>query len=142
MGSDYLYDYHDFINRVIWIPTHMTGHDQLLGAYWFLRALFLGSLFAFILLLIKEKIVKLYRIKESYIDISSLVVTFFITVLVNHFRFIVPYFHCGSQPSLAASFILIVFFSRSITSISLVGSCHYYPFLLFFSDRFLAIRYE
>lgn len=112
MGSDHLYDYQDFIDRAIWIPTHMTGHDQLLGAYWFMRALFLGSLFAFILLLIKEKIVRRYHVKESYLDISSLVVTISISVLINHFSFIVPYFHCGSQPSLAASFILIGFFFK------------------------------
>lgn len=51
-------------------------------------------------------------VKESYLDNSSLVVTISISVLMNHFSFIVPYFHCGSQPSLAASFILIGFFFK------------------------------
>ena len=38
-----LYTATDFINKAISITTKMQGHEQLLGGYWFMKLLFIGS---------------------------------------------------------------------------------------------------
>ena len=45
-----LYSQNDFFERFRSIVFLMQGHEQLLGGYWFMRALFFGSLIAFVLL--------------------------------------------------------------------------------------------
>lgn len=43
-----LYSLTDFAKRTLMIVTSMSGSDQLLGGYWFLKSLFVGSFIAYL----------------------------------------------------------------------------------------------
>lgn len=45
-----LYTTADFVKRAISVTTQMQGHEQLLGAYWFMKLLFVGSFIFYIAL--------------------------------------------------------------------------------------------
>lgn len=45
-----LYDNDDFALKTFHILTRMTDNEQLLGGYWFLRSLFVGSIIGFIVI--------------------------------------------------------------------------------------------
>lgn len=45
-----LYTTADFVKRAISVTTQMQGHEQLLGAYWFMKLLFIGSFIFYIAL--------------------------------------------------------------------------------------------
>lgn len=44
-----LYEVKDFISHGMAVLTRMEGHEQLLGGYWFLKELFLGSIIGFLI---------------------------------------------------------------------------------------------
>lgn len=44
-----LYEVKDFISHGMSVLTQMEGHEQLLGGYWFLKELFLGSIIGFLI---------------------------------------------------------------------------------------------
>lgn len=54
VGSS-LYTMNDFLSHGIHIVTLMYGHEQLLGTFWFMRELFLGSLLFYLLLRITRQ---------------------------------------------------------------------------------------
>ena len=107
MGSSQKYETKDFIFKAYTIITHMNGHDQLLGGYWFLRALFFGSLFAFLLISLSSFVKKRYGVSEKASTVFLILVPLFITMLINHVHLIVPFFHFGAQPTLASVFFII-----------------------------------
>ena len=107
MGSSLKYENKDFIFKAYTIITHMNGHDQLLGGYWFLRALFVGSLFAFMLIFFSSYVHKRYGFSDRNLMVILIMVPLFITMLINQTHFIVPFFHFGSQPTLASVFFIL-----------------------------------
>ena len=43
----HLYEWKEFVVGIVHIITRMTDNEQLLGGYWFLKSLFLGSLIGY-----------------------------------------------------------------------------------------------
>ncbi len=43
-----LYSWNDFAKRFVYIVTRMSGHEQLLGGYWFMKSLFFASFIGFL----------------------------------------------------------------------------------------------
>lgn len=54
--SSHLYTWQETFKKVVSIVTRMSGTEQLLGGYWFLRSLFWGSLIAFFIIRNVKKI--------------------------------------------------------------------------------------
>lgn len=61
-----LYAMTDITERMQNILLHMQGHEQLLGGYWFMRALFFGSIIAFTLLWIINIANRHIKLKSAY----------------------------------------------------------------------------
>lgn len=90
-----LYTATDFINKAISITTKMQGHEQLLGAYWFMKLLFVGS---FIFYLTVK--VLCGRWWGSLILLAA-------TIVLSYFNWRLPYFGIGTREFFAASILYI-----------------------------------
>lgn len=112
MGSDHKYGLHDFMFKTYTIITHMNGHDQLLGGYWFLRALFFGSLIAFLLLYLSYFAQSKWGFKKKFLDLIIVLIPLALTIIINYSQVVIPYFHFGAQPSLVAVFFLVGYIFR------------------------------
>lgn len=90
-----LYNIQEIIKRTIGILFYMGGNEQLLGGYWFLRALFWGSIISIIAL----------RILKYH----SIVLIFLVTCLflLNYTQYYIPVIHISAQPFAAAIFFTI-----------------------------------
>lgn len=90
-----LYTTTDFINKAMSITTKMQGHEQLLGGYWFMKLLFIGS-FIFYLT------VKVLRGRwwGSLILLAA-------TIVLSYFNWRLPYFGIGTREFFAASTLYI-----------------------------------
>lgn len=88
-----LYGLKDYISRALHIVTSMSGNEQLLGGFWFLKSLFVGSLLAYI------------AIRVSRLPLC-MGVFLLISVLMTALEFHVPYFGIGGREFLAAFFFL------------------------------------
>lgn len=88
-----LYTATDFINKAISIATKMQGHEQLLGGYWFMKLLFVGS-FIFYLT------VKVLRgcWWGSLILLAA-------AIVLSYFDWSLRYFHLGTREFFAASIL-------------------------------------
>lgn len=112
MGSDHLYGIQESLYKAFTIVTHMNGHEQLLGGYWFLRALFFGAILAFLLLYAINYVTNNWKVKSIILEVFALVLVIMSSVIINHYKIIIPYFHCGSHATHAATFFLIGFLFR------------------------------
>ena len=88
-----LYIFSDFINHAISIITKMTEHEQLLGGYWFLKSLFVGSLIFY-------GTMKL--LKGSKVGMFLLLL---LSLLLVYMNWKIPYFHVGHREFLAAFYL-------------------------------------
>lgn len=88
-----LYIFSDFINHAISIVTKMTEHEQLLGGYWFLKSLFVGSLIFY-------GTMKL--LKGSKVGMFLLLL---LSLLLVYMNWKIPYFHVGHREFLAAFYL-------------------------------------
>lgn len=89
-----LYDYKETSIRAIKIITVMSGHEQLLGGYWFFKTLLFASLMSFFLI---------KYIKKSYIVLLALIA---ITIIFSAFKLRVPYLGIEAKEFLASSFFV------------------------------------
>ena len=87
-----LYSTADFLEHGKDIVTKMAGHEQLLGGFWFLKSLFVGS----ILFFATRKVV------SRFWGIASLLI---IAILLSYFEWKMPYFRISSREFLASCFI-------------------------------------
>ena len=55
-GVSSLYTYDDFLSRIESILVRMNGHEQLLGGYWFMKALLYGSIIGFVIIFVSARI--------------------------------------------------------------------------------------
>ncbi len=85
----------DFINKAISITTKMQGHEQLLGGYWFMKLLFVGS-FIFYLT------VKVLRSRWW-----GALVLLAAAIVLSYFNWRLPYFGIGTREFFAASILYI-----------------------------------
>ena len=90
-----LYTSADFVKRAISVTTQMQGHEQLLGAYWFMKLLFIGSFIFYIAL----KVLK----RNAWGTLLLLA----ISVLLSLFDWELYYFHIGTRELYAAFFIYV-----------------------------------
>jgi len=91
-----LYSTSDFLSHGISIVTKMGGHEQLLGGYWFLKSLFVGS----IIFLVCRKLLR----KTPIVGVILLLI---VTILLSYLGKKVPYFSIGSREFLAASLLFV-----------------------------------
>lgn len=90
-----LYTTSEFFRHAISIVTKMLGHEQLLGGFWFLKSLFVGSFIFYI----TRKVVR-----SPYISIPFLLG---VTVLLSFMNWKIPYFAIGARETLGALFLMV-----------------------------------
>lgn len=90
----FLYDVKEYLSRLLHIVTRMTGHEQLLGGFWFLKSLFLGSIIFF------------YTKKVISNALVGCLVLMSITLLLSFLNLRAPYFLIDSKDFLASFFIM------------------------------------
>ena len=88
-----LYTFSDFIDHAISIITKMTEHEQLLGGYWFLKSLFVGSVVFYAML----KLLKGYKV--------GMVILLLLSLLLVYTNWKIPYFQVGYRECLAAFYL-------------------------------------
>lgn len=91
----YLYSSIEVIEKAFHIFTKMTDNEQLLGGYWFLRSLFVGSIIGFMV------------IKYIKSPISGGVLLLILTMMLSFVNKSVPYFYVGARETFAALFFVI-----------------------------------
>lgn len=90
-----LYSLTDFVKHAIMIVTSMSGSEQLLGGYWFLKSLFVGSFVAcFFIKFIKNPVVR-----------GGILLA--IAIWTSAFGLSIPFFHISSREFLAAMIFTI-----------------------------------
>lgn len=90
-----LYSFDDFIEKAIRIVTSMSGNEQLLGGYWFLRELFYGAIIS---------LFALKFIRNRYIALFFLL---FVSFVLKLLAIRLPYWGIGSLTFLSASFFIV-----------------------------------
>lgn len=95
----HLYSIKEYISRAFQIITTMRDHEQLLGGYWFLKQLFLGSIFSFF-------IIKRWKNNILLVLINILI----ICVLTNYFNLRIPYISINSLTILSTFFFITGYF--------------------------------
>lgn len=94
-------------NRVWSIVTDMSGTEQLLGGFWFLKQLLLGSVIS----LIAMKIIRKLRIRYHFFgflnDVWSIVFLLLASVMMNKYVLVYPCFNIQSLTVLAAAIFLV-----------------------------------
>lgn len=88
-----LYTATDFLNHAISITTKMQGHERLLGGYWFMKLLFIGS-FIFYLT------VKVLRGRWW-----GPLILLAVAIVLSYFDWSLPYFHFGTREFFAAAIL-------------------------------------
>lgn len=101
-----LYSQNDFFERFRSIVFLMQGHEQLLGGYWFMRALFFGSLIAFVLLWLLNIANKKTKTPRAYPIVIGGGTLLVFCVALNFYHRILLYI-ISPQLMLAAVFFLI-----------------------------------
>lgn len=111
--SQHPYTYKEFISHAISIIISMHGQDILLGGYWFLHALFWGSIIGWSLL-------KITRIPEY-----STIIAVIICIYMNHFHLKVPVIGITPQTISATILFLVgyIFAYRSVNPFRLYQIC-------------------
>lgn len=90
-----LYDWKDVMKNVAKIVIAMNETEQLLGGFWFLKALFLGSFLA------------LGCFKFLRTDLLGVSFLLFVTILMSWFDLEIPVVHIASRTFFAGSFIVM-----------------------------------
>ncbi|MCM1313293.1 MAG: acyltransferase family protein [Bacteroides sp.] len=90
-----LYSWNDFARRFMYIVTRMSGHEQLLGGYWFMKSLFFASLISFLTIKYVRKIV---------IGGGILLAVTFLLYVTN---WSIPYFGIGARETFASVFFVV-----------------------------------
>lgn len=88
-----LYTPSDFIHRAVSITTKMMKHEQLVGGYWFLKSLFVGSIIFYATM----KLLKGHKV--------GMVLLLLLSLLLAYTNWKIPYFHVGYCEFLAAFYL-------------------------------------
>ena len=90
----HLYTLAEFVDHAISIITKMSGHEQLLGGFWFLKSLFVGSLIFYITRLFVKS------------PPARMIVLLALTVILSFTGWKIPYFAIGAREMLGAFFLM------------------------------------
>jgi len=88
-----LYTFSDFINHAISIVTKMKDHEQLVGGFWFLKSLFVGSVIFY---------ATMKLLKGSQV---GMVLLLLLSLLLVYMNWKIPYFQVGHRECLAAFYL-------------------------------------
>ena len=91
----HLYEWKEFLVGIIHIITRMTDNEQLLGGYWFLKSLFLGSLIGY---------TTIKYVKNKWIGGGIILCITIILALTNKSF---PYFEIGARDFFSAEFFFV-----------------------------------
>lgn len=80
------YSREDILSHLSDILIRMQGQEQLLGGYWFLRALFLGSLIAFVVILLMSITSKMLRLSYFSCLLCGGVILSISCLMLNYFN--------------------------------------------------------
>lgn len=80
--SDY-YDISSWLYRLYLITTHFSGHDEMLGGFWFIKELFVVSVLYLFL--------RNYIAKSSKQIIEVLFILLFVAIVMSHFEIEIPW---------------------------------------------------
>lgn len=89
-----LYSVSDFLNRAVSIITKMEEHEQLLGGYWFLKTLFVGSIIFYFI----RRYIKSIRL--------GMLILLLLILLLSFTGWRIPYFSIGAREVLGAFFLM------------------------------------
>lgn len=98
----HLYSIKEYISKAFQIVTAMREHEQLLGGYWFIKQLFLGSILSFF-------IIKKWK---SHL-LAILAGTMIACIFVNYFNLLIPYFGINSLTLLSMFFFISGYYIRT-----------------------------
>ena len=90
-----LYTASDFLHNIVYVATKMQAYEQLLGGYWFLKSLFVGS---FIFYLTARCLNRHW---------CGVLLLLSVTMTLSVLDVYIPYFYIGSREFFAASVIYI-----------------------------------
>lgn len=91
----HLYTWREIGYNFIRIITSMTGNEQLLGGYWFLKSLLVGSIVGF------------FIIKYNKKPIHGILYMLFLTIILSAFDLHIPYLGIGARETFATLFFCI-----------------------------------
>lgn len=103
-GVSSLYTYDDFLSRIESILVRMNGHEQLLGGYWFMKALLYGSIIGFVIIFVSARIKAFNHLTVS---LSGGVAVLIICMWLNHEHRSLTILHITPQLLLASIFFMI-----------------------------------
>lgn len=103
--GSHLYDLEEFAIKAYQV-LKMCHIEELLGGFWFLNALFFGSIIAFIFLHISSRFDKKSYCNKKILYIIMLGVSLLAVILLDRTHFLIPWLHLGAQPFLATTFFL------------------------------------
>lgn len=106
--ASHLYSIKEYLSKAFHIITAMREHEQLLGGYWFLKQLFLGSIFSFF-------VIKTYK---NHIFLA-LICIISACAFTSYFNIQVPYFNIDSLTILSMFFFISGYYLR--TSVTYKG---------------------
>lgn len=95
----HLYSIKEYLSRAFHIITTMSGHEQLLGGYWFIKQLFFGAIFSFFL-------IKQWKNHLLF----TLICIMIACIVTNYFNLRIPYFGINSLTILSTFFFISGFY--------------------------------
>ena len=104
----YRYELNDFIIHIKSIVIRMEGEEQLLGAFWFLKALFFGSIISFWILFVVNKL-PTFRGSSFYYEVFFCLCLLSWIILASVNTISIPVVHLCAQPFLCSLFFLVGF---------------------------------
>jgi len=100
-----LYTASDYLDKAVSVATKMQGHEQLLGAYWFLKSLFVGSFIFYAIAVLEARVCGTLTSKLCMGVGKGMLILLFMTVLLSFLDCRLPYFNIGSREFFAATII-------------------------------------
>ena len=98
----FLYDWKDYAICFVHIVTRMSDNEQLLGGYWFLKSLFVGSIIGYFVIIHTKQ-------KAIFVGGGSLLIVTIVLALVCKNM---PYFEIGAKEFLAAEFFVLGYYYK------------------------------
>ena len=100
----HLYSKQEFIDKAICLVQNMQISEQLLGGYWFVKSLFIGSLMAYAVLFICHAVARIQNCREWLPNIVGAVVLLVLCIICNQLHKTFTILFISPREFLAASF--------------------------------------
>lgn len=110
--NQHTYSLNEIANEIMAVFCHMQNHELLLRQFWFVKTLFLGSIFAFTILYLIFYLKRHVRIIEKHLALTlilSVLVCFSICLIVNQLHKTFTIYYISPREILATVFIIVGF---------------------------------